>query len=243
MVAKISTRQGIGKGGGAGPERKIRRLTRACGRRTLTNLPQSSEPRVTVLIPSVTDPLDLFRRWLDEAIAQEPDVPNAMSLATATPDGKPSVRMVLLKDVSAGGFVFYTNAVSRKGGEIARNPSAAICFHWKSLLRQVRAEGVLTEVTAAEADAYHATRPRQSQIAAWASAQSREIDDRAVLEARVAEMEKRFAGGPVPRPPYWTGYRLTPDVIEFWFNVANRLHDRLVFHRDGAGWRTTRLNP
>jgi pyridoxamine 5'-phosphate oxidase len=198
---------------------------------------------LSVLIPNIADPFDLFRRWLDDAVAQEPDVPNAMSLATATPDGKPSVRMVLLKDVSAGGFVFYTNADSRKGGEIARNPSAAICFHWKSLLRQVRAEGTLTEVTAAEADAYHATRPRQSQIAAWASAQSAEIADRAVLEAKVAEMEKRFAGGPVPRPPYWTGYRLQPDAIEFWFNVANRLHDRLVFHRDGAGWRTVRLNP
>jgi len=195
------------------------------------------------LIPSIADPFDLFRRWFDEAVAEEPQLPDAMSLATATPDGRPSVRMVLLKGVSDGAFVFYTNAESRKGREIARNPQGALCFHWKSLGRQVRAEGPFTEVTAAEADAYHATRPRQSQIAAWASAQSRTIDSRAALEAKVTEMEKRFAGGPVPRPPYWTGFRLTPDAIEFWFNVANRLHDRVVFERDGAGWRTSRLNP
>lgn len=194
-------------------------------------------------IPDFKDPFDLFGRWLDEAIAQEPDVPNAMSLATATKDGKPSARMVLLKGVSDGGFVFYTNAESRKGAEIAQNPHGALCFHWKTLGRQVRAEGPMSEVSAAEADAYHATRPRQSQIAAWASAQSREIASRAELESKVAEMEKRFAVGPVPRPPYWTGYRIMPDVIEFWFSVANRLHDRLVFERRGAEWRAHRLNP
>ena len=198
---------------------------------------------MSALIPDTKDPIDLFGRWLDEAIAQEPDLPNAMSLATATSDGKPSVRMVLLKGVSDGGFVFYTNAESRKGREIARNPHGAICFHWKGLGRQVRAEGPLREVTPAEANDYHATRPRQSQIAAWASAQSSSITDRRVLEAKVVEMEKRFAGQPVPRPPYWTGYRLEPHTIEFWHNVANRLHDRLVFERDGAGWRTKRLNP
>jgi pyridoxamine 5'-phosphate oxidase len=198
---------------------------------------------VSILIPDIKDPFDLFGRWLDEAIAQEPDLPNAMSLATATPDGKPSVRMVLLKGVSDGGFVFYTNAESRKGREIAGNPHGAICFHWKGLGRQVRAEGPLREVTPAEADDYHATRPRQSQIAAWASAQSSPIADRGALEAKVLEMEKRFAGQAVPRPPYWTGYRLQPDAIEFWYNVANRLHDRLLFKRDGAGWRTSRLNP
>lgn len=198
---------------------------------------------MSILIPDLKDPFDLFRRWLDDAVAQEPDVPDAMSLATATADGRPSVRMVLLKGVSDGGFVFYTNGESRKGQEIARNPHGALCFHWKSLGRQVRAEGALTEVTPAEADAYHATRPRQSQIAAWASAQSRIIAERGILEAKVAEMEKRFAGQPVPRPPYWTGYRLRPDAIEFWHNVANRLHDRVVFERDGAGWRSIRLNP
>ena len=198
---------------------------------------------MSVSIPDLKDPLDLFNRWLGDAVGREPDVPDAMSLATATPSGRPSVRMVLLKGVSAGGFVFYTNLESRKGREIAANPYAALCFHWKTLGRQVRAEGPLTEVTSAEADAYHATRPRESQIAAWASAQSRPISGRAELEAKVAEMEKRFAGKPVPRPPYWSGFRLIPDTIEFWHNVANRLHDRLVFERDGAAWRTQRLDP
>lgn len=198
---------------------------------------------MSILIPEAQDPFELFRSWLDDASAREVDVPNAMSLATATPDGRPSVRMVLLKDVSDGGFVFYTNAESRKGREIAANRFGALCFHWKTTGRQVRAEGPFTEVTATEADAYHATRPRQSQIAAWASAQSRAISGRAALEAKVVEMEKRFEGKPVPRPPYWTGFRLRPEAIEFWNNVANRLHDRVVYDRDGAGWRTRRLNP
>lgn len=198
---------------------------------------------MSTLIPAVQDPFDLFRLWLEEAGVREVDVPNAMSLATATAQGRPSVRMVLLKDVSEGGFVFYTNAESRKGREIAGNPYGALCFHWKTTGRQVRAEGPFTEVTPAEADAYHATRPRQSQIAAWASAQSREIVDRTVLESKVIEMEKRFEGGAVPRPPYWTGFRLKPESIEFWNNVANRLHDRVVYERDGASWRTHRLNP
>lgn len=193
--------------------------------------------------PDLSDPFALFRRWFDEAAAREPDVPDAMSLATATPDGRPSVRMVLLKGVAADGFVFYTNAESRKGREIAANPHAALCFHWKTLGRQVRVEGRLREVPAAEADAYHASRPRQSQIAAWASAQSRPLAARADLAARVAEMEARFAGADVPRPPYWTGFRLAPEIVEFWANVANRLHDRVVFARDGDAWRVTRLNP
>lgn len=198
---------------------------------------------MSALIPHVSDPLVLFQRWFDEAAAREPDVPNAMSLATATVNGRPSVRMVLLKDANADGFVFYTNADSRKGREIRANPYGALCFHWKSLGRQVRAEGPLFEVTPAEADAYHATRPRQSQIAAWASAQSAAIAGREALEANVATMEKRFADGPVPRPPYWTGFRLRPNAIEFWHNVANRLHDRLLYERDGAAWRVSRLNP
>ncbi len=198
---------------------------------------------LSVLIPDLKDPFDLFRRWFDEAVARESDLPNAMSLATSTAEGKPSVRMVLLKYVSDGGFVFYTNAESRKGREIARNPHGALCFHWKSIGRQVRAEGTMSEVTAAEADAYHATRPRQSQIAAWASAQSSPIAGRGVLDAKVGEMETRFAGGPVPRPPFWTGYRLRPEAIEFWLNVANRLHDRLIFEREETGWRARRLNP
>lgn len=148
-----------------------------------------------------------------------------------------------MKGIDADGIVFYTNAESRKGGEIAQNPHAAICFHWKSLGRQVRAEGMLQEVAAAEADAYHASRPRQSQIGAWASAQSRPLAERSVLEAKVQEMERKFDGKPVPRPAYWTGFRLRPDAIEFWQNAANRLHDRLVFTREGVDWRRVRLNP
>lgn len=198
---------------------------------------------VTNLIPETQDPFFLFRQWFDAAVVAEPDVPDAMSLATTTATGRPSVRMVLLKEFGPEGFVFYTNAESRKGRELIANPYAAICLHWKTLGRQVRAEGPIREVSAVEADAYHATRPRQSQIAAWASAQSRPLADREVLEDKVGEMEKRFDGAPVPRPPYWTGFRLRPETIEFWMNVANRLHDRVVFQRNGAGWDTTRLNP
>jgi len=196
-----------------------------------------------ILIPDASDPTALFRQWFDEAAAQEPGLADAMSLATATPDGKPSLRLVLLKDVSARGFVFYTNAESRKGEEIAANPAAAICFHWKSLRRQVRAEGQLEPVTAGEADAYWATRPRQSQVAAWASEQSRVLPSRALLQTRVAEFDTRFEGKPVPRPVQWTGYRLVPQVIEFWHDVPNRLHDRLVFRRSGDAWLTERLYP
>lgn len=203
---------------------------------------------VSPLIPDSSDPIALFRQWLAEAEAEEPSLPNAMSLATATADGKPSVRLVLLKDVGPKGFVFYTNADSRKGIEIAANPAAALCFHWKSLRRQVRAEGILTQVSSAEADAYWATRPRESQVAGWASEQSRNLPSRALLQTRVAEFDARFAGHPVPRPAQWTGYNLAPATIEFWHDVPNRLHDRLVFHRldkggQGDGWRTERLYP
>jgi pyridoxamine 5'-phosphate oxidase len=195
------------------------------------------------LIPDTSDPIALFRAWFDEAVAKEPDVPDAMSLATATPDGKPSLRMVLVKDVTDDGFVFYTNADSRKGKEIAQNTAVAACFHWKSLGRQVRVEGTLTQVTNAEADAYWATRPRQSQVAGWASEQSRILPSRALLQTRVEEFEMRFAGKPVPRPVQWTGFRLTPQTIEFWHDIRDRLHDRLVFHRVGGAWRTERLYP
>jgi pyridoxamine 5'-phosphate oxidase len=194
-------------------------------------------------IPDSSDPIGLFRDWLKEAEASEPDVPNAMCVATVSAQGKPSTRMVLLKDVGATGFVFYTNTESRKGQEIAHNPFASICFHWKTLGRQVRVEGRLSLVSAAEADAYWATRPRGSQIAAWASDQSRPLDARATLENRVTEGEARFAGVPVPRPPHWLGYALDPETIEFWLNVANRLHDRLVFTRQSRGWRQERLYP
>jgi len=197
----------------------------------------------TALIPEVSDPFALFRQWFDDAKAKESDLAEAMSLATATRDGKPSLRMVLLKDVSAGGFVFYTNIQSRKGGEIAVNPFAALCFHWKSLNRQVRVEGPLEHVTVAEADAYWTSRPRESQIAAWASQQSQTLPDRQMLQTRVKELEAQFAGKPVPRPAHWTGYRLMPSDIEFWHDVRNRMHERLVFHRAGDGWRTERLYP
>jgi pyridoxamine 5'-phosphate oxidase len=194
-------------------------------------------------IPNVADPIALFRAWFDEATASEPDVPDAMCLATVGADNRPSARMVLLKGYSDRGFVFYTNAESRKGDDIAANPFAALCFHWKSRGRQVRLEGGLSRVPAADSDAYWNSRPRGSQLAAWASDQSRVLDAPATLQARVAEAETRFAGKPVPRPAHWLGFSLAPDTIEFWQNVPNRLHDRLVFRRDGDAWRTERLYP
>jgi pyridoxamine 5'-phosphate oxidase len=188
-------------------------------------------------------PFDEFAAWFAEAQAREPRDANAMTVATAAADGAPSARMILLKGVDERGFVFYSNFDSRKGGELAANPRAALCFHWKSLLRQVRVEGPVEEVTAAEADAYFATRPRQSQIAAWASAQSRPIASREALEERFAEMARRFGDGPIPRPPRWSGYRVLPERIEFWEDRPFRMHDRLVYVRDGEGWRGERLNP
>ncbi len=189
------------------------------------------------------DPFARFQAWLAEAEASEPNDPNAMTLATATADGRPSARMVLLKGVDPRGFVFYTNKESRKGAELAANAQAALLLHWKSLRRQVRVEGLVEEVSAAESDAYFASRPRLSRLGAWASDQSRPLPGRATLAGRVAELELRYKFGEIPRPPHWGGYRVLPSRFEFWQDMPFRLHERLVFTAAGAGWTEGRLYP
>ena len=189
------------------------------------------------------DPIALFDAWYADAQACEPNDANAMALATATRDGRPSVRMVLLKEHGAAGFVFYTNAESRKGGEIRANPRAALLFHWKSLQRQVRIEGPLEEVGADMADAYFRSRHPDSQLGSAASDQSRPLDARATYLARVAELRVRHLGRDVPRPPHWTGFRLVPERIEFWLSREFRLHERRQFTRAGEGWSGTLLYP
>ena len=190
------------------------------------------------------DPIALFREWLAEATQREPNDPTAMALATVGADGQPSVRMVLLKGVDERGFVFYTNLESQKGQELAANPRASLLFHWKSLRRQVRVEGEVGGVSEAEADAYFATRPRGAQIGAWASRQSHPLEGRFALERRVAEYTAKFGLGTIPRPKFWSGYRVTPHRIEFWQDRPFRLHDRLVFmHADDDAWRTDKLYP
>jgi pyridoxamine 5'-phosphate oxidase len=188
------------------------------------------------------EPLAPFARWFQEAAASEPDA-ETMVLATATSDGLPSARAVLLKGFDARGFVFYTNLESRKSEELAQNPRAALCFYWKSLHRQVRIEGRVEPVSAAEADAYFASRPRETRIGAWASQQSRPLESRRVLDERVDEVSRRFAGSEVPRPPFWSGYRAVPDSVEFWQERPSRLHDRWLFVREGGEWRRNRLFP
>jgi pyridoxamine 5'-phosphate oxidase len=188
------------------------------------------------------EPIALFCDWLCAATETEPNDPNAMSLATATADGRPSVRIVLLKRVDQAGFAFYTNAESRKGAELEANPHAALCFHWKSLRRQVRVEGTVTELPGEDADAYFHSRSRGSQIGALASQQSRPLESRDRLEALAADLEEQYPGE-VPRPAYWHGYLVRPESIEFWQDGAHRLHDRIVFTREGEGWRRTRLYP
>lgn len=189
------------------------------------------------------DPFSLFADWFADAKRKEPNDPNAMALATADETGLPDVRMVLLKDFDADGFVFYTNLESAKGLQIGANPQAALCFHWKSLRRQIRLRGAVEPVTPDEADAYFASRARDSRIGAWASKQSRPLESRFALEKAVAKEAARFGLGTVPRPPHWSGFRLKPHHFEFWRDRPFRLHDRLVFDRRDAGWTRSRLYP
>jgi pyridoxamine 5'-phosphate oxidase len=197
------------------------------------------------MIPEKSDPLALFGTWYDEAAKTEPNDPSAMNLATVGPDGMPALRMVLLKDFDASGFVFYTNLQSRKGQHLLAHRKAALLFHWKSLRRQVRLEGAVSPTSDEEADAYFATRDRGSQIGAWASDQSRPLESRFALEKRVAEYAARHAIGKVPRPPHWSGFRVQPLLIEFWQDGAFRLHDRLEYRRSAPGepWTTRTLYP
>ncbi len=192
----------------------------------------------------VSDPIALFRQWLDEAARHEPNDPNAMALATAGPDGRPSVRMVLLKDVDERGFVFYTNKQSRKADQIKASCNVGLLFHWKSLHRQVRVEGPVEDVDDAEADVYFRSRARISRLGAIASDQSRPLPERRHLEERLAEVDARHPGEEVPRPGHWSGYRVLPELIEFWQDMPYRLHDRMVYRRQAeAGWQTNRLYP
>jgi pyridoxamine 5'-phosphate oxidase len=189
------------------------------------------------------DPITMFERWLQESIDAGLHEPNAMVLATATPEGRPSSRMVLLKGVGPDGFVFFTNQASRKGEELAANPQCALLFPWHPLERQVRIDGVAAPLDHEKVETYFSVRPRRARLGAWASAQSRPVGSRAELAASYAHMEERFGDGEVPVPPEWGGYLVTPEAVEFWQGRPGRMHDRLVYHREGDGWAIGRLAP
>jgi pyridoxamine 5'-phosphate oxidase len=211
--------------------------------RETTTQDQSANALRTGDFTEAAEPWALFFAWMTEAQASEPNDPTAMALATADADGLPDVRMVLLKGADENGFVFYTNVESNKGRELAANPKAALVFHWKSLRRQVRARGTVTPVSDAEADAYFASRPRDSRIGAWASQQSRPLESRFAFEKAIAVHAAKYALSEVPRPPYWSGYRIAPVSIEFWHDRPFRLHDRVLFTKAEGGWTRTRLYP
>ncbi|MEP9349316.1 pyridoxamine 5'-phosphate oxidase [Xanthobacter sp. KR7-225] len=212
---------------------------------TTSETMEAHNPLTSGDFTEASEPFRLFAAWLEEAAKSEPNDPNAMTLATVDESGLPDARMVLLKGLDARGFVFFTNTESAKGRELAAVPKAAAVFHWKSLRRQVRVRGAVEQVSAEEADAYFATRPRLSQIGAWASQQSRPLEGRFALEAAVAATTARYGLGTVPRPPHWTGFRIVPVAIEFWHDRPFRLHDRVLFNRagEGADWGKTRLYP
>jgi pyridoxamine 5'-phosphate oxidase len=212
---------------------------------TDTNSMKHQTPLTSGDFTAAEEPLALFEAWFNEATKSEPNDPNAMALATVDLDGLPDVRMVLMKDFDSNGFVFYSHIASQKGLELAANPKAALLFHWKSLRRQVRIRGNVTPVTDAEADAYFATRPKQAQIGAWASKQSQPLESRFAFEQAIAKVAAKYVIGEVPRPPGWSGWRITPLRIEFWHDRPFRLHDRIEFRRDALGqpWSKTRMYP
>ena len=190
------------------------------------------------------DPIEQFRGWFGDALAAELHEPNAMTLATATPEGRPSARVILIKGFDERGFIFYTNYEGRKAGELEANPHCALVFYWAELERQVRIEGRARRISDEESDAYFASRPRGSQLGAWVSEQSRSVENRGALEQRLRELEREYEGREIPRPPFWGGYRVEPEVIEFWQGRENRLHDRLQYRRsEDGGWERERLQP